>query len=1248
MSNNQQNNGNINQQNNNNNNNNNNQGSLDRGSCILFRYASQNSLDESSQKQIPRQNAKDKASGSYKNQQHTMRSFEKMNEMRRQNLLCDIILVAEDMEIPAHRMVLASCSPYFYAMFTGFEESRQERITLQGVDYHALQLLIDYVYTSVVEVTEENVQVLLTAANLLQLNDVRDACCDYLQSQLDPSNCLGIRDFADMHGCIDLLNHADTYVEQHFAEVVQFDEFLNLTHEQVVNLISSDRISVPSEEKVFECVIAWINYDITVRQQYLSALMEYVRLPLLSQEYLVQRVEKEPLLKGDIQCKDYLIEALKYHLLKGEIKASFKTPRTVPRQPVGLPKVLLVIGGQAPKAIRSVECYDLREEKWYQAAEMPTRRCRAGLAVLGDRVYAVGGFNGSLRVRTVDVYDPSTDSWSTCTSMEARRSTLGVAVLNGLIYAVGGFDGSTGLSSAEYYDPRKQEWQMIASMSIRRSSVGVGVVNSLLYAVGGYDGASRQCLASVERYNPSNDEWSQVAEMKARRSGAGVGVLDNILYAVGGHDGPQVRKSVEAYNPERNVWYPVADMSFCRRNAGVVAHDGLLYVVGGDDGTSNLFSVEVYCPDTDTWRILPSSMGIGRSYAARYANCGGGGADEENSQAEGSGNEGAVGYGQQNVQPNNQNGSSNSSNPHYENIYESIDQYAAAPAAPAAQQQHVNNGEAAEPRPFRIQPQRSNGFRNELYDRTAGYDVPRQVRGNFSSNLAGSVRRANLHLDLNPNRPRYTSASRPHRQRSFDDTESYHYNNYLRYENIYEQIREDPIYRQSSSASGSRMYGRLDVIGHGIGRIERHLSSSCGNIDHYNLGGHYAVLGHSHLGTVGHIRLNAGSGTKCCDSKDNGNGVKSSYSFFSCLGGENSQSMHNIHRAANPGPTVSAGGVGAAAGSRDQVPTVRGTFPATRATGTIPKLTKTKNKTTSSNHTSSTLNRISKSSLQWLLMNKWLPLWIGQGPDCKIIDFNFMFSRNCEGCGDTENQQQGLVRFNGQAEMRPRLEVDSQRRLMCNNHSLARLRECEYGNSGRRDNWWSESPPRLGTYDVPRLHRQQPPFMRTRSESPNFNQSANIDPFRNWELNTENNSFRPANGRVREVKRITDGTFRVKDVKEPAVQAERSASPIPSTSRGITRSLALSSSDDERMTSPPAQVIPKVKQQDDNPSSSSSESMKTAERDTMEGSSDESVGATTSFMQNSASEVNSENAEEDQIDDDDFPESDEITPTESK
>lgn len=160
------------------------------------------------------------------------------------------------------------------------------------------------------------------------------------------------------------------------SEIIQYDEFFNLQHDQVACLVKSDRLTVSSEEKVYESVIGWIQFDEDTRRKYLPELLEHVRLPLVAQDYLVSRVENEPLIKENLLCKDYIIEALKYHLLKCDAKSTFKTTRTIPRQPIGLPKILLVIGGQAPKAIRSVECYDLREEQWYQAAEMPSRRCR--------------------------------------------------------------------------------------------------------------------------------------------------------------------------------------------------------------------------------------------------------------------------------------------------------------------------------------------------------------------------------------------------------------------------------------------------------------------------------------------------------------------------------------------------------------------------------------------------------------------------------------------------------------------------------------------------------------------------------------------------------------------------------------------------------------------------------------------------------------------------------------------------------
>jgi len=63
---------------------------------------------------------------------------------------------------------------------------------------------------------------------------------------------------------------------------------------------------------------------------------------------------------------------------------------------------------------------------------------------MAGQVYAVGGFNSSLRERTVDVYDGARDQWSAVASMQERRSTLGAAVLGDLLYAVGGFNGSIG------------------------------------------------------------------------------------------------------------------------------------------------------------------------------------------------------------------------------------------------------------------------------------------------------------------------------------------------------------------------------------------------------------------------------------------------------------------------------------------------------------------------------------------------------------------------------------------------------------------------------------------------------------------------------------------------------------------------------------------------------------------------------------------------------------------------------------
>uniref|UniRef100_A0A5F9CV28 Kelch like family member 12 n=1 Tax=Oryctolagus cuniculus TaxID=9986 RepID=A0A5F9CV28_RABIT len=225
---------------------------------------------------------------------HAKSILNSMNALRKSSTLCDVTLRVEQKDFPAHRIVLAACSDYFCAMFTSeLSEKGKPYVDIQGLTASTMEILLDFVYTETVHVTVENVQELLPAACLLQLKGVKQACCEFLESQLDPSNCLGIRDFAETHNCVDLMQAAEVFSQKHFPEVVQHEEFILLSQGEVEKLIKCDEIQVDSEEPVFEAVINWVKHAKKEREESLPDLLQYVRMPLLTPRYITDVIDAE-------------------------------------------------------------------------------------------------------------------------------------------------------------------------------------------------------------------------------------------------------------------------------------------------------------------------------------------------------------------------------------------------------------------------------------------------------------------------------------------------------------------------------------------------------------------------------------------------------------------------------------------------------------------------------------------------------------------------------------------------------------------------------------------------------------------------------------------------------------------------------------------------------------------------------------------------------------------------------------------
>lgn len=225
--------------------------------------------------------------------------------------MVDCVLKIKDKEFPCHRLVLAACSSYFRAFFkSGVEASKQREIVLEDVEPGVMGMILKYLYTSSINVTEQNVQDIFALANMLQIPSIFTVCVSFLQRRLSLSNCLAIFRLGLMLDCPRLAVSARNFACERFQLISRDEEFLQLSPSELGAILASDSLNVETEQAVFEVLIKWVDYDHVKRLEEIPKLLDCVRFRLVPEDYFAEQVEQHEWLQSnpDITKKLQLVK----------------------------------------------------------------------------------------------------------------------------------------------------------------------------------------------------------------------------------------------------------------------------------------------------------------------------------------------------------------------------------------------------------------------------------------------------------------------------------------------------------------------------------------------------------------------------------------------------------------------------------------------------------------------------------------------------------------------------------------------------------------------------------------------------------------------------------------------------------------------------------------------------------------------------------------------------------------------------
>jgi len=244
---------------------------------------------------------------------------------------------------------------------------------------------------------------------------------------------------------------------------------------------------------------------------------------------------------------------------------------------------IVVAGGLRGDGTSSdrVDMYDPSNGEWKRAPDFPVALHHTALAVLGEDLWAVGGFTTAedkrwVAARATYRLPPNAKAWEPGPTLSRARGALGLASVDDRLIAFGGAttEGDV-LASVEVLVSDANDWAPGPPLTQAREHTAAMVFNGRAYAIAGRVGGLQTNLTSVESWRPGEREWREEPNVDDPRSGtaASAGCV------AGGEETERTIATIECLAGDR--WQTRFRLREPRHGLAAVVVAGYLHLIAG-------------------------------------------------------------------------------------------------------------------------------------------------------------------------------------------------------------------------------------------------------------------------------------------------------------------------------------------------------------------------------------------------------------------------------------------------------------------------------------------------------------------------------------------------------------------------------------------------------------------------------------------------------------------------------------------